>query len=112
MRKGRQAKLVGATQPPSADYESENQRNENKERLQKIYVPLDRHASEAIPINANEELPFRHMYRLDPQEIDEVTNQVAELLKKGSIKPSTAPHGSPILFATKKEGTLRMVIDY
>ena len=52
------------------------------------------------------------MYRLNPQEREEVTKQVTELLKKGLIEPSTSPYGAPILFVTKKDGSLRMVIDY
>lgn len=41
-----------------------------------------------------------------------MTNQITELLKKGLIEPSTAPYGAPIIFATKKDGSFRMVIDY
>ena len=75
-------------------------------------VPQDRNAFETIPIEPNSEPPFRHMYRLNPQEREEVTKQVTELLKKGLIEPSTSPYGAPILFVTKKDGSLRMVIDY
>ncbi|XP_028096567.1 uncharacterized protein LOC114296472 [Camellia sinensis] len=32
-------------------------------------------------------------------------------LKKGFIRPSTSPWGAPILFAKKKDGTLRLCID-
>jgi Reverse transcriptase (RNA-dependent DNA polymerase) len=33
-------------------------------------------------------------------------------LLKGLIEPSTSPYGTPILFVQKKDGTLRMCIDY
>ena len=37
---------------------------------------------------------------------------MTELLQKGYIQPSSFPFGSPILFVQKKDGSLRMVIDY
>ena len=33
-------------------------------------------------------------------------------MAKDFIRPSTSPYGAPILFAHKKDGTLRMCIDY
>lgn len=35
-----------------------------------------------------------------------------ELLGMGFIRPSCSPWGAPLLFVKKKEGTLRMCIDY
>jgi hypothetical protein len=52
------------------------------------------------------------MYRLSRKEMEEVERQVAELLRKGLIQPSSSPYGAPILFVAKKDGTLRMCIDY
>ena len=34
------------------------------------------------------------------------------MLDKGFIKPSTSPWGAPVLFVKKKDGTLRLCIDY
>ena len=56
--------------------------------------------------------PFRPIYRLSPVELAEVENQVTELLKNGLIEPSSSPYGAPVLFVTKKDGSLRMCIDY
>ena len=55
---------------------------------------------------------FRPMYRLSPLELDEVKRQVTDLLSKGMIRPSTSPFSAPILFVGKKDGSLRMCIDY
>ena len=55
---------------------------------------------------------FKQIYRLTPAEREEVQRQIQDLLSKGLIRPSTSPFGSPILFVKKKDGTLRMVIDY
>ncbi len=52
------------------------------------------------------------MYRLSPNEIKEVQRQVTELLARGYITPSTSPYGAPVLLVPKKDGSLRMVIDY
>ena len=45
-------------------------------------------------------------------ELAEVRKQLDEYLSKGWIRPSTSPYGAPILFARKKDETLRMCIDY
>ncbi|GIL61071.1 hypothetical protein Vafri_15470 [Volvox africanus] len=54
----------------------------------------------------------RPMYRLSLLELDEVKRQVTDLLAKGMIRPSTSPYSASILFVGKKDGTLRMCIDY
>ena len=56
--------------------------------------------------------PFKHPYRLSPKELAEAKKQIADLLAKGFIQPSQSPFGSPILFGQKKDGSLRMCIDY
>ena len=45
-------------------------------------------------------------------ELQELRVQLQELLDKGFIRPSTSPWGAPILFAKKKDKTLRLCIDY
>ena len=53
------------------------------------------------------------MYRLSFAEKEEVKTQLTELLSKGLIEPSASPFGGPtILFVSKPDGSLRMVIDY
>jgi len=51
-------------------------------------------------------------YRLAPSELQELMNQLQELLDKGFIRPSVSPWGAPVLFVKKKDGSLRMCIDY
>ncbi|KAK1435856.1 hypothetical protein QVD17_01627 [Tagetes erecta] len=51
-------------------------------------------------------------YRLAPSEMKELMAQLQELLEKGFIRPSSSPWGAPILFVKKKDGSLRMCIDY
>ena len=42
----------------------------------------------------------------------ELKEQLQDLLDKGFIRPSISPWGAPILFMKKKDGTLRLYIDY
>ncbi|GKD26878.1 putative reverse transcriptase domain-containing protein [Tanacetum coccineum] len=51
-------------------------------------------------------------YRLAPSEMLELSNQLKELQEKGFIRPSYSPWGAPMLFVKKKDGALRMCIDY
>jgi hypothetical protein len=63
-------------------------------------------------IDPHSKPPSRPLYRLSRAELAEAERQVKLLLEKGYIEPSISPYGAPILFVQKKEGSLRMVIDY
>ena len=56
--------------------------------------------------------PARKCYRMSPEELKEVRRQLNELLDNGWVRPSNSPFGAPILFVRKKDGSLRMCIDY
>jgi hypothetical protein len=51
-------------------------------------------------------------YRMSTPEMKELQLQLEELPKKGYIHPSVSPWGSPVLFMKKKDGTLRLCIDF
>jgi len=51
-------------------------------------------------------------YRFAPAELVELKKQLVELQSNGFIRPSTSPWGAPALFAKKKDGSLRLCIDY
>jgi hypothetical protein len=51
-------------------------------------------------------------YRMSTPELKELQLQLEELLKKGYICPSVSPWGAPVLFVKKKDGTLRLCIDF
>ena len=51
-------------------------------------------------------------YRMAPAELRELKARLEELLSKGFIRPSISPWGAPVLFVKKKDGSLRMCIDY
>ncbi|XP_057485864.1 uncharacterized protein LOC130772142 [Actinidia eriantha] len=51
-------------------------------------------------------------YRFAPAELQELKVQIQDLLDKGFIRPSASPWGASALFAKKKDGSLRMCVDY
>ncbi|KAG8501196.1 hypothetical protein CXB51_003286 [Gossypium anomalum] len=47
-----------------------------------------------------------------PTELKELKAQLQELTDRGFVRPSFSPWGAPVLFVKKKDGTMRMCIDY
>ena len=71
--------------------------------------PYDGHT---LPLEPGHKPPVRPIYRLSPKEFEELKKQIKELLALGFIEPSKSPYAAPVLFVQKKDGSLRMVIDY
>jgi hypothetical protein len=67
------------------------------------------HAIEVMPGVAP---PTKAPYRMSHEELKELKVQLKELFTKGYLKPSKSPYGAPVLFIHKKDGTLRMCVDY
>ncbi|KAK1681098.1 hypothetical protein QYE76_041946 [Lolium multiflorum] len=51
-------------------------------------------------------------YRMNPQELIELKKQLDDMLSKGLIRPSASPWGSPVIFVDKRDGTIRLCVDY
>lgn len=51
-------------------------------------------------------------YRMALVELAELKKQLEDLMEKGFIRPSSSPWGAPVLFVKKKEGSMRLCIDY
>jgi hypothetical protein len=49
---------------------------------------------------------------MNPQELEELKKQLADMLSKGLIRPSASPWGSPVLFVDKRDGTIRLCVEY
>ncbi|KAJ9531768.1 hypothetical protein QJQ45_021918 [Haematococcus lacustris] len=45
-------------------------------------------------------------------ELDQLKKQLDDLLAKGFIRPSTSPFAAPVLFVRKKDGSLRLCVDF
>lgn len=64
-------------------------------------------------IITNTENPiYKSPYRMSPRELDELRKQLKDMLEKGLIKESESPWASPVLFVQKKNGSLRLCVDY
>jgi hypothetical protein len=55
---------------------------------------------------------IKRPYRMAATELAELKKQLNELEQKGYIKPSSSPWGAPILFVKKKDGSMRLCVDY
>ena len=51
-------------------------------------------------------------YWMNILELNELKSQLKELIDKNYIRPSVSPWGAPVIFVKKKDGTLRLCIDY
>ncbi|KAK9133293.1 hypothetical protein Scep_012821 [Stephania cephalantha] len=51
-------------------------------------------------------------YRMTPRELEELMTQLKDLGEKEFITPSMSSWGAPVLFVKKKDGSLRLCIDY
>ena len=74
--------------------------------------PLDRGIEHIIELEEGTKpmmvTPYRHPKRLK----DEIEKTIKELLAMGHIRPSKSPFSSPVVLVKKKDGTLKMCIDY
>ena len=75
---------------------------------------LPEHAAHdhAIDLFPEKQPPHRPIYSLSPKELEVLRNYLQENLKRGWIRPSKSPAGAPILFVQKKDGSLRLCVDY
>lgn len=64
-------------------------------------------------INLSDETPFKHRARpIHPQDIEAVRNHIQQLLDAEVIRESESPFSSPIVVVRKKNGDVRLCIDY
>jgi hypothetical protein len=75
-------------------------------------LPLEKKVEVTIDILPRVSPIAQPPYRMAPKELDELKIQLQELLDKGFIRPNNSPWEAPVLFVKKKDGTLRLCIDY
>ena len=75
-------------------------------------LPPEREVEFAIDVLPGVAPVSKAPYRMAPVELKELKTQLQELLDKGFIRPSISPWGAPVLFVKKKDGSLRLCIDY
>jgi hypothetical protein len=75
-------------------------------------LPPDRDVEFVINLVQGTTPIAQSLYRMVEVELKLLKEELDSLLKKGFIRPSASPWGSPALFVPKKDGTQRLCIDY
>ncbi|WVZ51932.1 hypothetical protein U9M48_003029 [Paspalum notatum var. saurae] len=75
-------------------------------------LPSDRAVEFAINLVPGTAPIAKAPYKMSGKEYDELKKQLDELLEKGFIRRSVSPWAAPVLFVKKKDGSMRMRIDY
>jgi hypothetical protein len=75
-------------------------------------MPPDRDIEFVIEIQPGTTPILKRAYRMPPKVLAELMTQHQELLDKGFICPSSSTRGCPALFVKKKDGSLRLCVDY
>ncbi|XP_037831364.1 uncharacterized protein LOC119616983 isoform X3 [Kryptolebias marmoratus] len=64
-------------------------------------------------IKLSDETPFKHRARpIHPQDLEAVREHLKDLLEAGIIRESKSPFSSPIVVVRKRNGSVRLCIDY
>ena len=64
-------------------------------------------------IRLSDETPFKlPVRRLGPSQREVVQTEVQKVIDAGKVVPSSSPYASPVVLVRKKDGTLRLCIDY
>ncbi|GKE01938.1 retrotransposon protein, putative, ty3-gypsy subclass [Tanacetum coccineum] len=75
-------------------------------------LPPEREVEFDIGLIPGARLISKAPYRMAPVELKELKDQLQELLERGFIRPSVSPWGMPVLIMKKKDGSMRLCIDY
>nr|GFA03416.1 reverse transcriptase [Tanacetum cinerariifolium] len=75
-------------------------------------IPPVREVKFSIELILGSEPISKAPYRMAPIELKELKDQLQELLERGFIHPSVSPWGATVLFVKKKDGSMRLCIDY
>ena len=75
-------------------------------------MPPDRDIEFVIDLVPGTSPIAKRPYRMATSELAELKKQLEELQRIGFIRPSSSPWGAPVLFVKKKDGSMRMCVDY
>ena len=73
---------------------------------------LPSHQGNDHAIETTADPPYGPLYNLSTKELEVLRTYLDDALAKGWIQHSTSPAGAPILFVPKKDGGLRLCVDY
>lgn len=97
---------VGEIPPELKGYEDVFSKQKSK------IMPPRKATDHAIELIDGETPPYGPIYPLSQRELQVLRQYINENLECGRIRPSKSPAGAPILFVPKKDGGLRLCVDY
>jgi hypothetical protein len=112
------------TQPSLPDSTIHNLKVESPEQIPVVKEYPDIFPEELPGLPPNRDIKFvidlapriapiaKRPYRMATTELAELKKQLSELEQKGYVRPSSLPWGAPILFVKKKDGSMRLCVDY
>ena len=101
----------GETVPKEIMYVLEKYRDLMPDSLPKS-LPPPRMIDHEIELVLGAKSPTKNAYHMAPPELVELRKQLDELLNARFMRPAKAPYGALVLFQKKKDGSLRLCIDY
>ena len=75
-------------------------------------MPPDRDIEFVIKLIPGTSPIAKRPYRMAASELAELKKQLEELQQSGFIRSSSSPWGAPVLFVKKKDGSMRLCVDY
>jgi hypothetical protein len=75
-------------------------------------MPLERDVEFAIDLVPGTKPITKSVYQLAALEIAELKKKLGELQQKEFIRPVASLYGAPVLFVKKKDGSMRLSVDY
>ena len=75
-------------------------------------MPPDRDIEFVIDLVPGTAPIAKRPYRMTASELAELKKQLEELQRIGFIRPSSSPWGAPVLFVKKKDGSMRLCVDF
>ena len=121
---------IGNSRAQAENREEEKRKHEEVEELKKhvpeqyrdfldVFSPgeakeLPPHRPYDIKIETEGEKmpPIGKLYNMSEVELKALKEYIDDMLGKGFIRSSNSPAGAPVLFAKKKDGSLRLCVDY
>lgn len=74
--------------------------------------PLDREVEFGNELVSGTTPISKAPYKMAQAKLKELKDQLEELLEKGFIRSILSPSGTPVLFVKKKDGSMKLCIDY
>ena len=75
-------------------------------------LPLERDLDHKIDLTPGAQPTHRSARPMSAAELVELSKFLTEMTKLGFVRESKSPYSAPILFVVKKDGTMRLVVDY